>query len=95
MTRTRNTILTLLGCSSLICWGNNTPLQIAQQGVFSSGGTVTPPVSGAYDSAKNWTDLTRRGNTAHIDHANVFFQIPAGSNRTPIVYLHGYGQSRI
>ena len=65
MTLTRNTILTLLGCSCLVCWGDNAPLQIAQQGVFSSGGTVTPPVSGAYDSAKNWTDLPRLGITGN------------------------------
>lgn len=95
MTRTRNVLLALLGCAGLVGWGDDVPLLIARQGVFSSGGTVTAPVSGAYDPAKSWTDLTRRGNTAHIDHANVFFQIPAGSNRTPIVYLHGYGQSRI
>ena len=54
-----------------------------------------PPLSGAYDPTKSWMDFSRRGNTAHVDHANVFFQIPAGANRTPIVYLHGYGQSRI
>ena len=95
MTRTRNVLLALLGCADLVGWGDDAPLLIARQGVFSSGGTVTAPVSGAYDPAKSWTDLARRGNTAHIDHANVFFQIPAGSNCAPIVYLHGYGQSRI
>ena len=95
MTRIRNVLLALLGCAGLVGWGDDVPLLIARQGVFSSGGTVTAPVSGAYDPAKSWTDLTRRGNTAHIDHASIFFQIPAGSNRTPIVYLHGYGQSRI
>ena len=34
------------------------------------------------------------GTTAHVDHANVFYQIPADDNGHPIVYLHGYGQSR-
>ncbi len=29
------------------------PLQIARQGVFSSGGRVTAPVPGEYDATKN------------------------------------------
>lgn len=70
-------------------------LVIAKQGMFSSGGTVTAPVEGAYDSTTNWLDETRAGNTAHVDHANVFYQIPAAYNGNPIVYLHGYGQSRM
>ena len=70
-------------------------LMIARQGMFSSGGTVTEPVEGDYDSTTNWMDITRAGNTAHVDHANVFYQIPANDNGNPIVYLHGYGQSRM
>ncbi len=70
-------------------------LGIAKQGMFSSGGTVTAPVEGTYDSTTNWMDATRAGNTAHIDHANVFYQIPVNDNGKPIVYLHGYGQSRM
>ncbi len=70
-------------------------LGIAKQGMFSSGGTVTTPVEGTYDSATNWMDTTRAGNTAHIDHANVFYQIPVNDNGKPMVYLHGYGQSRM
>lgn len=71
------------------------PLMIAKQGMFSSGGTVTAPVAGTYDATTNWLDTTRAGNTAHVDHANVLYQIPADSNGWPMVYLHGYGQSRI
>ena len=70
-------------------------LMIARQGMFSSGGTVTAPVEGVYDPAMNWLDATRAGNTAHVDHANVFYQIPFNDNGNPIVYLHGYGQSRM
>ena len=70
-------------------------LVLAKQGMFSSGGTVTQPVEGEYDETQNWLDSTRAGNTAHVDHANVLYQIPAGDNGNPIVYLHGYGQSRM
>lgn len=70
-------------------------LVIAKQGMFSSGGTVTDPVEGGYDPTQNWLDTTRAGNTAHVDHANVFYQIPESDNGNPIVYLHGYGQSRM
>ena len=70
-------------------------LAIAKQGMFSSGGTVTEPVEGEYDETQNWLDSTRAGNTAHVDHANVLYQIPVNDNGNPIVYLHGYGQSRM
>ena len=70
-------------------------LVIKSQGMFSSGGTVTEPVPGEYDPTTNWLDAERPGNTAHIDHANVFYQIPENDNGNPIVYLHGYGQSRM
>lgn len=70
-------------------------LVIRSQGMFSSGGTVTEPVPGDYDPTTNWLDAERPGNTAHIDHANVFYQIPENDNGNPIVYLHGYGQSRM
>lgn len=71
------------------------PLTIAEQGMFSAGGTVTEPVEGEYDPTTNWMDANRPGNTAHVDHANVLYQIPADDNGNPIVYLHGYGQSRM
>ena len=70
-------------------------LSIAKQGLFSSGGTVTDPVPGEYNSQMNWLDTSRTGNTAHVDHANVFYQIPETASGSPIVYLHGYGQSRM
>ena len=74
-------------------------IPIARQGLFSSGGTVTEPVEGEYNSQMNWLDSTRAGNTAHVDHANVLYQIPyqipENDNGHPIVYLHGFGQSRM
>lgn len=73
---------------------NEKPLLIKKQGVFSSGGRVTAPLPGQYDFTKNWLDLTRKGTTAHVDHANTFYQIPEDGCGIPIVFLHGYGQSR-
>lgn len=70
-------------------------LRIARQGLFSSGGTVTEPVEGEYDAATNWLELERHGNTAHVGHANVLYQIPEQESGLPMVYLHGYGQSRM
>ena len=70
-------------------------IAIAKQGLFSSGGTVTEPVPGEYNAQMNWLDASRTGNTAHVDHANVYYQIPETINGSPIVYLHGYGQSRM
>ncbi|MDY2649174.1 MAG: hypothetical protein SOV63_10270 [Pyramidobacter porci] len=35
------------------------------------------------------------GQSHHADHANVFFQIPAAGSARPMVFLHGYGQSRM
>ena len=61
------------------------PLSIAEQGMFSAGGTVTEPVAGDYDPTTNWLDTTRAGNTAHVDHANVLYQIPANANGHPMV----------
>ena len=71
------------------------PLSIAEQGMFSAGGSVTEPVEGEYDPTQSWLDATRAGNTAHVGHANVLYQIPTEDNGNPIVYLHGYGQSRM
>lgn len=70
-------------------------LEIEDQGMFSSGGTVTEPVEGNFDETTNWLDNTRAGNTAHVDHANVLYQIPENETGLPMVFLHGYGQSRM
>ena len=70
-------------------------LAIAEQGIFSSGGTVTDPLPGDYDEKTNWLDQSRSGTTAHVDHANVLYQIPQNESGNPMVFLHGYGQSRM
>ncbi len=70
-------------------------LRIAKQGIFSSGGIVASAVEGDYDPSQSWKDKTHAGNTAHVDHANVLYQIPAEDNGNPIIYLHGYRQSRM
>lgn len=71
----------------------NEPLIIREQGVFSAGGTVTEPLPGEFNVAENWLDFSRAGNTAHVDHANVFYQIPDGESKTPMVFLHGYDRA--
>ena len=45
-------------------------LKLQNRECFTSGGTVTTPVEGTYDETTNWLDSTRKGNTAHVDHAN-------------------------
>lgn len=68
------------------------PLTIAEQGVFSAGGiTVTSP--GTFESKNQW-EGTGAGQTAHVDHASVLYQLPVETKGLPMVFLHGYGQSR-
>lgn len=92
-------LITAAGCSKsgskTSAQSGSTVLHIARQGVFSSGGSITEAVPGKYDETTNWLSETREGNSAHIDHANVFFQIPENETKNPVVFLHGYGQSRI
>ncbi|MGM9540782.1 alpha/beta hydrolase [Anaerovibrio sp.] len=68
------------------------PLVIAEQGIFSAGGTVTHS-EGTFDIANYYT--SRAGSTSHVDHANVLYQIPDRETGLPMVFLHGYGQSRM
>ncbi len=67
-------------------------LMIADQGIFSAGGTVTES-DGTFDVSSYYT--SREGSTSHVDHANVLYQIPAEETGLPMVFLHGYGQSRM
>ena len=67
-------------------------LVIAEQGMFSAGGTVLTS-DGTFDVSNYY--MSRKGSTSHVDHANVFYQIPAEANGLPMVFLHGYGQSRM
>ncbi len=66
---------------------------LADQGMFSAGGfTVTS--DGTFDPENQWEE-TGAGQTAHVDHANVLYQVPQEETGLPMVFLHGYGQSRM
>ena len=67
-------------------------LVITEQGMFSAGGTVTTS-DGTFDVSNYYT--SREGSTSHVDHANVLYQIPENDTGLPMVFLHGYGQSRM
>lgn len=71
----------------------DTVLQIADQGIFSAGGTVTTS-EGTFNPADQWEE-TGAGQTSHVDHANVLYQIPEDETGAPMIFLHGYGQSRM
>ncbi|MBP1637228.1 MAG: alpha/beta hydrolase [Bacteroidetes bacterium] len=68
------------------------PLIIEKQGAFSAGGIVIKS-EGTFNPLKPWYEQ-QGGQTRHGDHADVFYQIPAHSKHYPMVFLHGYGQSR-
>ena len=72
---------------------DNKVLMIADQGIFSAGGT-TITSEGEFTPEDQWEE-TGAGQTAHVDHANVLYQIPTKETGLPMVFLHGYGQSRI
>lgn len=67
-------------------------LVIAEQGMFSAGGTVITS-DGTFDVSNYY--MSREGSTSHVDHANVLYQIPEDDTGLPMVFLHGYGQSRM
>ncbi|MES2973735.1 MAG: alpha/beta fold hydrolase [Pseudomonadota bacterium] len=82
--RLRNTISLLsaailcTACATKPGNGKPEPLVIQSQGSFSVGGkTITDP----------------DGKTFHGDHAYVFYQVPAGARKLPVVLWHGAGQS--
>lgn len=72
---------------------NEDALVLADQGMFSAGG-ITVTSEGTFDPENHWEE-TGAGQTAHVDHANVFYQIPENETGLPMVFLHGYGQSRM
>lgn len=71
----------------------STSLQIKEQGIFSAGGEVIT-AEGTFDP-KNHFEESGAGQTSHVDHANVLYQIPKDETGLPMVFLHGYGQSRM
>ena len=88
-------LMMMLASFAAFAEGEPATLTLIELGMFSAGGVVTEPVDGEYDPTNSWMDVTRAGNTAHVDHANVLYMTPANDNGNPIVYLHGYGQSRM
>lgn len=72
--------------------GDSDILYIQEQGNFSAGGTVVTS-EGTYDPMQPWV-VPQGGQTRHGDHADVLYQIPVDANDHPMVFLHGYGQSR-
>ncbi len=68
-------------------------LRIREQGIFSAGGTVITS-EGTFHPEDQWEE-TGAGQTSHTDHANIFYQIPEDDTGLPMVFLHGYGQSRM
>lgn len=83
-----------VGCNGHVAHesAENMGLSIAKQGIFSAGGTVMTS-EGTFDVANYYT--SREGSTSHVDHANVLYQIPTKDTGLPMVFLHGYGQSRM
>lgn len=63
-------------------------LTIEKQGSFFAGGAVK-------DAEEKFDPLKpdAKNQTLHGDHAYVFYQIPASGKNTPLVFLHGAGQS--
>ena len=78
-------LLLIISCSCDV-------IHIKKQGMFSAGGTVLYS-DGVFDVSNYYN--SRDGSSLHVDHANVFYQIPEDENGLPMVFLHGYGQSRM
>jgi pimeloyl-ACP methyl ester carboxylesterase len=57
--------------------------------VVDSPGAFDPVGQGAYHPA----GPDPSGQTLHGDHAYVFYQVPVGARRLPLVFWHGHGQS--
>ena len=72
---------------------DSTVLCIADQGIFSTGGTVTTS-EGTSDPANQWEE-TSADQTSHVDHANVLYQVPKNETEAPMIFLHGFGHCEI
>lgn len=84
-------LIVLAGCTSTA--KDDKVLMIADQGIFSAGG-ITVTSDGVFNPENHWEE-SGAGQTAHVDHANVFYQVPVNETGLPMVFLHGYGQSRM
>ena len=91
------TVTSLMGGTVSTYAADNTettePLTIAEQRIFSAGG-ITITSDGTFNPEDQWEE-TGAGQISHVDHANVLYQIPEEETGLPMVFLHGYGQSRM
>ena len=60
--------------------------------MFSAGGTVLFS-DGVFTVDNYYTSWA--GSSLHVDHGNVFYQIPEKETGLLMVFLHGYDQSRM
>lgn len=81
-----------ISCSSSSRINVKDAIVLKEQGSFAAGGSVVKS-DGSFDALKPW-NVQQGGQTRHGDHASVFYQIPANHKKYPLVFLHGYGQSR-
>ncbi|WP_231961681.1 DUF4440 domain-containing protein [Urechidicola croceus] len=79
------TILFLNGVTAQI---QQKSITINEQGVFAVGGTIVQ-TKGEYNPINPETD----GQTLHVDHATIQYQIPNNARKLPLVFWHGYGQT--
>lgn len=72
------------------------PIVIEKQGHFTVGGSVIQ-IEGVYDNSKfvGWAEQIENGQSEHVDHAFVDYQIPQKANKLPLVFIHGYGGSSV
>jgi pimeloyl-ACP methyl ester carboxylesterase len=80
--------LLLLPTGAMAAETTEEPLMIREQGSFAAGGTVIEN-TGTFDPR---APADPAGQTLHGDHAYVFYQIPVGAKKNPLVFLHGAGQ---
>ncbi len=95
LVKSQAVLLGILGAFFCAC-GTGGKVTLIEQGSFAVGGTVvTQP--GKFDPIKQGTFDPRgpdsAGQSRHGDHAYVFYQIPQGARKLPLVFWHGYGQS--
>lgn len=79
-----------------LAMGAQEPILIARQGSFTVGGKVIQR-GGKYDNSQfvGWDKQVETGQSEHVDHAFVDFQIPSIARRLPLVFVHGYGGSGV
>jgi hypothetical protein len=72
-----STAILASACATTGGKGESNALMIREQGSFAVGGTVVKHPD---------------GRTFHGDHAYVFYQVPQGARKLPLVMWHGHGQ---